>query len=62
MNFFECPHCGGLVEIVEINCGIFRHSTQVGPHAPKEMCDKVTDGCGKPFEFKDGKLIICDYK
>ena len=60
--YVECPHCNDLVEIVKINCGIFRHGVfketenQLSPHAPKIICDKVFDqgliyGCGKPFEL-----------
>jgi hypothetical protein len=57
-----CPHCQGTVEILEINCAIFRHGVykrtgrQVNPHAPKSECDAAAaqgllDGCGKPFQL-----------
>jgi len=67
----ECPHCGGEIEIIELNCTIFRHAIfkdgrQLNPHAPKEECDRVVQenlvyGCAKPFQIKDGKAIKCDY-
>ena len=58
----ECPHCHLCVEIVEINCAIFRHGIfmetgeQIDPHLPKELCDKYVAenriyGCGKPFRI-----------
>jgi hypothetical protein len=74
--FIECPHCGGLVEILEINCGIFRHGIyknkmeQINPHAPKILCDNITEqnliyGCGKPFQLiKKSEIYLtkkCDY-
>jgi hypothetical protein len=64
------------VEIVELNCRIFRHGVfkasgaQVNPHAPKAECDELFEknmiyGCGKPFQIiQDGdafKAILCDY-
>ena len=56
----SCPHCCQDIEILEINCRIFRcgvykeNHQQIGQHLPKEICDKlVIDdkiyGCGKPF-------------
>lgn len=72
-----CPHCELLVEIEQINCGIFRHGmfkgtgNQVEPHLPKEQCDILinTDqiyGCGKPFRVvmdETGTFCaqLCDY-
>ena len=58
--FIECPHCKCQVEIIEINCAIFRHGTykntgqQMNPHTPKAECDRLAEtnaiyGCGKPF-------------
>ncbi len=57
-----CPNCEGLVEILQINCGIFRHGIfketgeQINPHASKEYCDDIVAkdliyGCGKPFQL-----------
>lgn len=71
-----CPHCQIPVEILEINCAIFRHAIykdtfkQIDPHLSKERCDYLikTDqvyGCGKPFtvikENETFKAIICEY-
>ena len=71
-----CPHCSHPVEIIEINCAIFRHAIykdtfkQIDPHLSKERCDYLikTDqvyGCGKPFklikEDNTFKAVICDY-
>jgi hypothetical protein len=62
--FIECPHCKQAIEVVELNCRIFRcgiyKSTfkQVDPHLPKDQCDKLAEhgtiyGCGKPFQIVD---------
>ena len=78
MSFFvECPHCHGSIEILEINCAIFRHAifkqtgVQLHPHASKEECElllsqNVLLGCGKPFRLQQRsdqiyEAIICDY-
>ena len=75
-NIVECPHCICQVEILEINCAIFRHGVikssgqQMNPHLPKSDCDKLAEidaiyGCGKPFRIiknNDGiQAEICDY-
>lgn len=69
----ECPHCQQKIEIVKLNCRIFRcgifkdNYKQVHPHAPKTECDKLTKqgkiyGCGRPFRIDEsGVAIICDY-
>lgn len=68
----KCPHCNEEVDIIELNCGIFRHGIykkdhkQLDPHAPKDLCDKVVRenliyGCGKPFKVVDGIAISCEY-
>ena len=77
MLVIECPHCKCQVEILELNCRIFRHGVykktnqQVNPHAPKSECDYLVEndliyGCGKPFQIietaeKNLKAIECDY-
>lgn len=76
MLVVSCPHCNCLVEILELNCRIFRHGVykenglQVCPHAPKELCNTLSaesriHGCGKPFRVveKDGVFgaEVCDY-
>lgn len=68
--FLPCPTCGIMIEIVEINCAIFRcgviKSTgiQIDPHLPKAECDKLGDtiyGCANPFRLDNGNLVVCDY-
>ena len=60
MNLVTCPHCQQLIEIVELNCQIFRcgiykhNGEQISPHLPKIECDRLMEsnamyGCGKPF-------------
>ena len=70
MEFLPCPSCGVLIEILEVNCAIFRCGVvkatgeQINPHLPKAECDALGDtiwGCAKPMRLVDGKLIICDY-
>jgi hypothetical protein len=72
----KCPHCEEYIEIIEINCAIFRHgifkntAQQIDPHTPKQICDQYIKtnaiyGCGKPFKiiFRENNLVaeICDY-
>lgn len=74
--YTQCPHCYGAIEIIEINCAIFRHgiyknnNEQLHPHASKSLCDHVFEnnliyGCGKPFKLINDngnyKAIKCDY-
>jgi hypothetical protein len=66
--FIECPHCQLVIEIIELNCGIFRCGInkntliQIDPHLPKEQCDLLVHnntiyGCGKPFLVKKTSII-----
>lgn len=68
----SCPHCNEQIEILSINCGIFRHAIfkdnqkQIDPHASKELCDSVVKGnlvygCAKPFRIIDGRVEKCEY-
>ena len=75
--YVDCPHCGFLVEILEVNCAIFRHGVyksngqQIPPHASRELCEDLIKretiyGCGGPFQLvKDDKGEYhpkkCDY-
>jgi hypothetical protein len=74
--YIECPHCDGMIRILQINCGIFRHGVfkdsqqQINPHAPEEYCKNIFGndliyGCGQPFkliiENDKYKAVICDY-
>lgn len=73
MLVVTCPHCGGSVEIVELNCRIFRHGVlkstgeQMAPHCEKVECDRLAAdqliyGCGKPFRIdEDGSVHACEY-
>jgi len=71
-----CPHCSHSIEILEINCAIFRHGifkdsyTQIDPHLCKDECEKLIKnnkiyGCGKPFKLiKENNTytaVICEY-
>jgi hypothetical protein len=68
----NCPHCGQMIEILEVNCQIFRCGImkktfeQMNPHSSKEVCDYLKEndlifGCGKPFQFNGTIVTICDY-
>lgn len=74
--YIYCPHCKSLIEILEINCSIFRHGIfknnyiQINPHSSQELCQYYIDndliyGCGKPFKLvlNNDKYdaIACDY-
>ena len=76
MSVIECPNCGISIEVLEINCRIFRcgvlkeNMQQIPPHSSKEECDNFVKedliyGCGKPFQLvmieNEWKPIICDY-
>jgi len=76
INYIKCPHCSIMIEIVELNCKIFRcgvyksNNEQINPHLPKTECDVLVKndsiyGCGKPFcIINDAAPFIvekCDY-
>lgn len=70
MSLFTCPHCNITIEIVAVNCGIFRCGVykdtgeQVHPHLSKEECAKLGDsiyGCAQPFQFINGKIVKCGW-
>ena len=68
MEYLPCPNCGIMIEIIEINCAIFRcgivKSTgeQIPPHASKEEIEKLDIwGCGGPMRLVDRQLVVCDY-
>ena len=68
--YVQCPACKGLVEVVEINCGIFRHAVRrdsgeaISPHTPRDECERLARegevwGCASPFRVirdNTGKL------
>ena len=75
--FISCPHCNIMIEVIELNCRIFRCGimkntyVQIDPHLSKVLCDKLFEtgeiyGCGKPFRVDistDGTPVchICEY-
>ena len=72
MSVIECPSCGISIEVLEINCRIFRCGVlkttmeQIPPHSSKEECDKYVKedliyGCGKPFYFDGINTTVYDY-
>lgn len=76
MFLITCPHCSEPVEILQINCRIFRHAVyketmrQLSPHASREKCERLLEqkmvyGCAKPFILQEinGEMIAekCDY-
>jgi hypothetical protein len=72
MSIVQCPHCKSLVEILEINCQIFRHGAfkltgqQIPPHLPELECRRLAEnnliyGCGKPFKYDGKNVETCGY-
>lgn len=71
-KFINCPHCGLDLEILEINCKIFRCGVykntfkQIYQHLNKKECDALKSkdliyGCSKPFYYDGSVLKIIDY-
>jgi hypothetical protein len=71
--FTHCPKCFSALELVEINCGVFRCGIfkksfeSISPHATKGdimewLSQDLIYGCGTPLELIDGRLTICEYK
>jgi len=69
----NCPHCQQMIEVIELNCRIFRCGVfkdtykQIDPHLPKPACDKLVNqckiyGCGKPFRVVDSLDSESKYK
>lgn len=76
MLLVTCPHCQQLIEILAINCAIFRcgiykaNGEQLPPHLAREECDRVAAegliyGCGRPFRVEtveaEPVAVVCDY-
>ncbi len=71
--FVNCPSCGTTIEVIALNCRIFRcgvyksNGEQVPPHHPKDECERLFAegliyGCGAAFRIReevaeDGSLI-----
>jgi len=78
MLFIHCPHCNQMIEVIELNCKIFRcgvqktNMEQIHPHLPREQCEQLVlqdkiYGCGKPFrieviEKKKDEKVEIEYK
>lgn len=67
-----CPNCDNYIEILELNCCIFRHGVykvskqQINPHSPKDVIEQLIKddlilGCGKPFKIVNGLAVVCEY-
>jgi hypothetical protein len=61
--FISCPHCEQAVEVLAVNCRIFRcgvyisNNKQINPHMSQENCIRLQSsgliyGCGKPFKLE----------
>lgn len=72
MLIVQCPHCEMFIEVLELNCKIFRCGIykdtylQIPPHLPKEECDRLfcenlIYGCGRPFIITENIPKKCDY-
>ena len=71
MIIVQCPHCKCYIEIIELNCRIFRCGilksdfSQINPHLTKPECDTMKKedkiyGCGKPFRvFQNEAHAFC---
>lgn len=68
-NFVNCPYCDGKVEILELNCRIFRHGIfketgrQIGQHLKEDFVNKLLNenkiwGCGLQFKIQRDDAII----
>ena len=72
----SCPHCSMTVEIIALNCRIFRCGVfkntmrQIDPHLPKEQCEKLIEdrviyGCARPFKVEGTtdkpEVSVCGY-
>jgi DNA-directed RNA polymerase subunit RPC12/RpoP len=68
-----CPHCGQYIQILQLNCRIFRcgvykkNGKQIDPHLNENSCKELKKnnliyGCGKPFKIlEDNTAIVCEY-
>lgn len=74
--YVKCPHCECMIELIQINCGIFRHGVykstmqQMNAHASETECNDAIMkdeiyGCGKPFRVElindEYIAITCPY-
>jgi hypothetical protein len=73
INIIKCPHCEQYIEILELNCRIFRcgvykqTGNQINSHLDEISCKELKKndliyGCGKPFKIlQDNTIEICEY-
>jgi hypothetical protein len=68
--FVRCPYCHIDIEILEVNCGIFRcgifkdTGEQLPSHLSEEGCELAKPfvwGCTRPFMLMQGTPIPCGY-
>jgi len=65
--FLPCPHCGILIEIMAVNCGVFRCGVyrdtgqQIHPHSPVPIDPLLIWGCSYPFKLVQGQLVVCGW-
>jgi hypothetical protein len=66
----NCPHCNLCIEIIKVNCAIFRcgivkaTGVQLPSHLSEKKCNEMIPyiwGCSKPFKLVNGVLVKCDY-
>lgn len=76
-KIYTCPHCSIDIEIVKLNCGIFRcgifqlkngNFRQLPKHAKQGVIQKIKNhfvvyGCGNPIKYDQltNQLIITDW-
>ena len=68
----KCPHCDQYIEIVEMNCRIFRcgifkaNGEQINPHMSKIDMEKLKNenlinGCGNQFQIDvNNNPVVCE--
>lgn len=72
--YFDCPHCGTTIEVVDVACSIFRCGTMksgkgqtpIPPHTDQATCERLYRdgkvwGCARPFRFDGQQVTICGY-
>ena len=71
-RYFTCPHCGIMIDVVQMNCKVFRcgiyksDGKQIPPHLTEEECKALGQtiwGCSNPFLYNEEtkKMEKCDY-
>ena len=72
MFIVQCPNCGIFIEVLELNCKIFRCGVykdsyiQIPPHLPEPDCIRLVQedliyGCGRPFQIINNIPYPCSY-